>query len=85
MSSGKSFTVNEILELFDSESDIEENVSETEDYVEEDPDFEAFSSDGNQSVDPPVVSQPPADTIPSKHGKIIWPFPHFNSRVDLAY
>lgn len=54
------------------ERDIEENVSETEDCVEEDPDFEAFSSDENESVDPSVVTQPPADRIPSKNGKIIW-------------
>ncbi|XP_038128076.1 piggyBac transposable element-derived protein 4-like [Cyprinodon tularosa] len=73
MSSGKRFTVKEVLEqLFDSESDLEETVSETEDCVEEDPDFEEFSSDENESVDPPVVPQPPADTISSKNGKIIW-------------
>lgn len=73
MSCGKRFTVNGVLEqLFDGESDLEDNVSETEDCVEEDSDSEEFSSDANKSVNPPVVSQPPADTIPSKNGKIIW-------------
>lgn len=72
MSSGKRFTVNDVLEqLFDSESDIEEHVSETEDCVEEEADFEAFSSYENESVDPPVVIQPPADMIPSKNGRIV--------------
>lgn len=72
MFSRKRFTVSEVLEqLFDSESDIEENVSETEDCVEEDPDSEGFSSDENESVDPPVVSQP-TDTVTSKNGKITW-------------
>ncbi len=49
-------------------------MSETNDNVEEDPDYEASSSDENKtpSVDPPVVSQPPADTLPSKNGKLIW-------------
>ncbi|GLD65982.1 piggyBac transposable element-derived protein 4-like protein [Lates japonicus] len=53
----------------------EENVSETEDDVEEDPDYEASSSDENEtvSVDPPVVSQPPANILRSKNGKLLWP------------
>lgn len=71
MPSGKRFTVTEVLaQPFDS--DMEENVSETEDCVEEDPDFEQFSSDEDESVDTPVVFQPPAGTIPPKNGKIIW-------------
>ncbi len=42
--------------------------------VEEDADYEASSSDENKtpSVDPPVVSQPPADTLPSKNVKLLW-------------
>lgn len=61
-------------QLFDGESDIEENVSETEDNVEEDPDYEASSSDENEtlSADAPVVSQPQADTLLSKNGKLSW-------------
>ncbi len=45
-------------------------MSETDDNVEEDPDYEASSSDENKtpSVDPPIVSQPPAD----KNGKLLW-------------
>ncbi|KAL1276900.1 hypothetical protein QQF64_023573 [Cirrhinus molitorella] len=57
MASKQRFSVSEILtQVFDSESDIEENVSETEDNLEEDPDYEASSSDENEtpSVDPPV-------------------------------
>lgn len=54
----------------DSERDLEETVSE--DHVEEDTDFEEFSSDENESVDPPVVSQPPAETVPSND---MVPFP----------
>ena len=52
---------------------MKENVSETEDDVEEDPNYEASSSDenGTLSVDPPFVSQPPANTIPSKKGNAI--------------
>uniref|UniRef100_A0A8C6M6Z2 PiggyBac transposable element-derived protein domain-containing protein n=1 Tax=Nothobranchius furzeri TaxID=105023 RepID=A0A8C6M6Z2_NOTFU len=74
MCSRKRITVREVLEqIFDSESDIEENVSETEDCVEEDPDSEGFSSDENESVDPPVVSQEPTDMVTSKNGKITWP------------
>ena len=68
-------TLSEVLShLFDHESDIEENVSEPEDGVEEDPDYEVSSSDENEtlSVDPPVVSQPPANTLPSKNGKVLW-------------
>lgn len=74
MTSKKRFSVNEVLsQLFDHESDIEENVSETEDDVEEDPDYEASSSDENETLsDPPVVSQPPANTLPSKNGKLLW-------------
>ncbi|XP_035278967.1 uncharacterized protein LOC118230221 [Anguilla anguilla] len=50
MTSKKRFSVNEVLpQLFDSEGDIEENVSETEDNVEEDPDYEASSSDENET------------------------------------
>lgn len=42
MSSGKRFTVNDVLEqLFDSECVMEETVCETEDCVEEEPDLEA--------------------------------------------
>ncbi|KAI7812972.1 hypothetical protein IRJ41_012930 [Triplophysa rosa] len=53
-----------------NESDIEENVSKTDDNVEEDPDYEASSSDENESpsVEPPIVTQPPVDTLPSKNG-----------------
>jgi len=60
--------------FFDSESDIEENVSETDDHIEEDPDYEASSSDENETpnVDPPVVSQPPPNPLPSKNGKLSW-------------
>ncbi len=49
-------------------------MSETDDNVEEDPDYEASSSDDNETpvVDPPVVSQQPADTLPSKYGKLLW-------------
>lgn len=54
----------------DSERDLEETVSE--DHVEEDTDFEEFSSDENDSVDPPVASQPPAETVPSND---VVPFP----------
>lgn len=47
MTSKQSVSATEILpQLFDSESDIEENVTETEDYVEGYPDYEAFTSDG---------------------------------------
>ena len=63
MTSKERFSVNEVLShLFDHESDIEEKVSETGGEV---PDDEASSSDENQtlSVDPPVVSQPPANTL----------------------
>ncbi|KAK2818952.1 hypothetical protein Q5P01_024513 [Channa striata] len=66
----KVFSVNEWLShLFDLESDIEENVSETEDDVKEDPDYEASSSHENEtlSVDPLV-----ANTLPSKNGKLLW-------------
>ncbi|ROL52885.1 hypothetical protein DPX16_8448 [Anabarilius grahami] len=54
---------------FDSASDIEVNVSETDNNVEEDPDYEASSSDEHEtpSVEPSVVSQPQADTLPSKN------------------
>ena len=74
MTSKQRFRANAVLsQLFDSESDIEENVSETEDNVEEDPDYETSSSDGNESlsIDPPVVSQPPADKLPYKNGKLL--------------
>ena len=49
-------------------------MSEPEDGVEEDPDYEVSSSNENEtlSVDPPVVSQPPANTLPSKNGKVLW-------------
>ncbi len=52
-------------------------MSEIDDNVEEDPDYEASYSDENKSpsVDPPVVSQPPADTLPSKNviiKKLLW-------------
>lgn len=54
---GKSFTVTEVLaQLFDSESNIEEKVSEREDCVEEDPDFKEFSSDENESADPHALT-----------------------------
>lgn len=47
MTSKQSVSATKVLpQLFGSESDIEENVTETEDYVEGDPDYEAFSSDG---------------------------------------
>ncbi|XP_039550046.1 piggyBac transposable element-derived protein 4-like, partial [Pimephales promelas] len=75
MTTKQRFSVNEILsQFFDSESDIEENVSETDDHIEEDPDYEAFSSDENETpnVDPPVVSQPPTNPLPSKNGKLSW-------------
>lgn len=44
-------------------------MSVTEDKVEEDPDYEACSSDKNKSlnVDPPV-----SDMLPSKNGKLLW-------------
>lgn len=47
-----------LSQLFDSESDIEENVSETEDNVEEDPDHEASSSHDTETfgLNPLVVS-----------------------------
>ena len=40
---------------------------------EEDTDYEASSSDENDtfSVDPPV-SQPPTNILPSKNGKLVW-------------
>ncbi len=48
-------------------------MSETNNNVEEDADYEASSSDENKtSVDPPVVSQPPADILPSKNVKLLW-------------
>ncbi|XP_051982284.1 piggyBac transposable element-derived protein 4-like [Xyrauchen texanus] len=75
MTSKQRFSVYEILsQFFDSESDIEENVSETDDNIEEDPDYEASSSDENDTpnVDPPVVSQPPTNPLPSKNGKLSW-------------
>ena len=74
MACKKRFSVSKVLsQLFDTESDIEENVSETEDIVEEDPHYEASSSEDNETlgVDPSVVSQPPADTLPSKNGKLL--------------
>lgn len=73
--SKKRFSVSEImLQTFDSESDIEENVSEAEDNVEEDPHYDASSSDENEtlSADAPVVSQPSADTFISKNRKLLW-------------
>ncbi len=84
MSAKQRFSVSEVLsQLFDSESDIEENVSETEDNVEDN--FEAFSSDENEtlSVDPPVVSQRPADTLPSKNGKSLWSLSPHERQVHL--
>lgn len=84
MPSGKSFTVTEVLaQPFDS--DMEENVSETEDCVEEDPDFEQFSSAEDESVDTPVVSQPPAGTIPPKNGKIMDSFPTPTTGLTQCY
>lgn len=68
MSCGERFTYNDVLEnLFDGDSDIDENVSERE----EDPEFGVFSSDKNECVDPTVVSEPPANTDPSINVKII--------------
>lgn len=70
MTSKERCSVNKVLsQLFDHESDIEENVSETEHDVEEDPEYEASSSHENKTliVDPPVVTQPPANTLPSKN------------------
>lgn len=66
MTSKERCSVNKVLsQLFDHESDIEENVSETKDEVEEDRDHEASSSNENKTliVDPPVVSQPPANAL----------------------
>ena len=50
-------------QLFDCERDIEENVSDREDNVEEDPLHEASFSDQAEtlSLDPPVVLHHPAD------------------------
>lgn len=59
MTSKQRFSSNEVLsQLFDRESVIEENACETEDNVEEDPDYEASSSDENEtlSVDPLLLS-----------------------------
>ncbi len=55
-------------------SNFKDNVSETKDDVEKDPDYEAASSDDNKtpSVVPSVVSQTPADTLSSKNGKLLW-------------
>ncbi|KAJ4945662.1 hypothetical protein JOQ06_023343 [Pogonophryne albipinna] len=77
MTSKKRFSVVEVLpQLFDGESDIEENVFETEDNVEEDPDYKASFSDENETpVYAPVVSQPQADTLLSKYKVIMVPFP----------
>lgn len=62
----KRFNIKDVLEqLFDNESDIEEIVSETEDCDQEDPDCDELSSDENESVELPAVSQPPADMISS--------------------
>ncbi len=46
---------------------------QTNDNVEEDLDYEVSSSDENKtpSVDPAVVSQPAADTLTSKYGKLL--------------
>lgn len=51
----------------------EEHVSEIDDNIE-DPDYEASCSDENETpnVDPPVVSQPPTNPLPSKNGKLSW-------------
>lgn len=85
MSSGKSFTVSEVLaQLFDSQSDTEENVSETEDCVEKDPDFDSFSCDKNNSGGPAVASQAPADTIPFRMERYHGPLRNSNNRVDLV-
>lgn len=54
------FSAIEVLaQLDDSETDVDESVSETEDNVEGDPDFEASTSDDNETL---VISQAPADS-----------------------
>ncbi len=59
-------------QFFDSE--IDRGECALDDNLEDDPDYEASSSYENEtpSVDPPVVSQPSADTLPSKNGKLLW-------------
>lgn len=46
----------------------ENNVSDTDNNVEEDPDYKELSSDET----PNVVSEPPADTFPAKNEKLLW-------------
>lgn len=85
MSSGKIFTVSEVLEqLFDSQSETEENVSETEDCAEKDPDFDSYSCDKNNSGGPAVASQAPAGTVPFRMERCHGPLPNSNNRVDLV-
>ncbi len=80
------FSANEVLsQLFDTERDIEKNVSETEDNVEEGPDYEAFSSDENETlgVDPPVVSTTRSGHV-IKTESYYGSSPHLNDKVDLV-
>lgn len=68
MTSKQRFSANEVLsQLFASESDIEENVSETEDNVEEDPDYEASSSDENETHETDEKSWPSCLSTTRRH------------------
>lgn len=63
--------------------DIEENVSETEENVEEEPNYDASTSNENEtlSVDAPVVS---ADMITFKSKSYYGPTPRLKNMVDLV-
>lgn len=64
----KNTSPNEVLsQLFDSESDMWENVSETENNVKE-PDYESSSSDENETLGFDSLS---ASMLPTKHGEKI--------------
>ncbi|XP_061878322.1 piggyBac transposable element-derived protein 4-like [Entelurus aequoreus] len=75
MPNHKTFSVQEVLDqVFSEEVDIEENVSEIEDNVVEDPDYGASSSDEDETLDAevPVNTGTPADIFLSKNGKLSW-------------
>ena len=71
--------------IFQVGSDLVEDVNETEDNVDEDPDYVASSSDENEAseirqtscglsntIQPLDVSQPPRTDMTSKTGKLLW-------------
>ena len=79
----KRFSATEVLsQIVQGGSDIDEDMSETEDYVEEDPDYAGNEASEIGHSDPPlvsqaqfnplVISQPPRTDKTSKNGKLPW-------------